>query len=422
MKERESFKFPSNVKQIGSIDDDMKIYVEDYAYTYICQYARSESYSEKVAALVGEYIEVEGKRVTLISGIIQGKYSESISGNEIFTEETWEYIRSRKERYFKDFDIVGWLHTQSGSGTFVSEDDKKFHEENFTESYQVLFIMDSVERMDTFFVWDNKQEKLRELKGYFIYYDRNENMQEYMLDNKLVKSRAYDYVEEEKQEKQDVIVNYRRQDKMRREELHQKKVVNMLVGTSGIVVVLCFLMGLLLVQNSERMNKLEAELINVNDIYGKMALQTKDEGGGAKAVFASQDTNVQQLQSEPSSEEEINAKVTEAVTQPSTQQAENISETIEVQTQATKETQAVQPTKVQETTESVKETIAVVETTKKETTSKTHVVKEGDSLSWISTYYYGTNKMINKIMEYNNIKDPDKVTIGMTIKLPEKSD
>lgn len=411
MGDMESFKFPSSVKQIGSIDDNVKIYVEDFAHTYMYQYAKSESCKEKVGVLVGKYIEVEGKTVVLISGLIQGKYSENVNGNEIFTDETWEYIKTRKERYFKDFQIVGWLHAQPGSGISISEDDKQFHEEYFIESYQVLFVMDSIERMDIFFVWDNEQENLRELNGYFIYYDRNDNMQEYMLDNKLVKSRTYDYKEgrEETEAKEDVIANYRKHDRVRKEELHQKKVVNMLVGTSGVVVVLCFLMGLLLVQNSERMNRMEAELVNVNDVYNKLTGKIMPSDGATAVVFASQDEPITEKQSEPSSEEEINATVTEPVTQ-STTVAETPAATKEVTTEAP--TPEVTTVAIQETT-----TTPVQETTQTPA-PLTHVVQEGDSLSWISKHYYGTNKMINKIMEYNNIKDPDKVIIGMSLKLP----
>lgn len=409
-----SFEFPSNVKQIGSIDDNMKVYIEDYAYKYICQYARAETHSEKIGVLIGEYIEVDKQNIVLISGFIQGKYSDNINGVLTFTDKTWEYIKTRQDRYYRNFEIVGWLHTQPGNGVSISEDDKRFHEENFIEQYQVLFLVDSIEKIDCFFVWDN--EKLRQLNGYFIYYDKNDCMREYMIDNKLVKSKSYDYKEDNPPEKEDVAVSYKRLDRNRREEMHQKKVLNLLVGTSGIVVVLCFLMGLLLVQNSQRMNKLETELTSVYKHLNNKAKSSEDTA----QVFAYQEestTNLVQQQSteitqpvttatqeetESSKVEETTIKetekVTEATTQPITQEQE---ETTQPQTQP--QTQA-QPT--------------TQPSTNQNTIPATHLVREGDSLSWISKHYYGTNKMINKIMEYNNIKDPNKVYIGMEIKLP----
>ena len=38
---------PSNVKQMGSIEEGIRIYVEDYVYTYLYQYARSGGNKEK---------------------------------------------------------------------------------------------------------------------------------------------------------------------------------------------------------------------------------------------------------------------------------------------------------------------------------------------------------------------------------------
>ncbi len=49
----------------------------------------------------------------------------------------------------------------------------------------------------------------------------------------------------------------------------------------------------------------------------------------------------------------------------------------------------------------------------------TYIVQPGDTLSEISTYFYGTKKYVQAIMECNNIKNADKVYVGMTLKLPE---
>lgn len=422
-----SFEFPSNVKQIGSIDESMKVYVEDYAYRYICQYARSETHSEKIGVLVGEYIEIEGQNIVLISGFIQGKYSDNVNGILTFTDETWEYVKTRQDRYYKDFEIIGWLRTQPGNGTTISDDDRKFHEEHFFEPYQVLFIMDSIEKVDAFFVWDNEQ--LRELNGYFIYYAKNECMQEYIIDNKLVKSRSYDYREDNPPEKEDAIVNYRRLDRNRREEIHQKKVLNMLVGTSGIVVVLCFLMGLLLIQNSQRMSKLETEL---TDVYKQISGKSRISDNETALVFASQDETIAQNQSEDYGEENIiptkeeestisKENVTEATTKEVQESSQESTEnTTEPTTQKQEETTAQTEAATQTTTQKQEQPTTQSQQAKQNDLPEFHLVKEGDSLSWISKHYYGTNKMINRIMEYNDIKDPDRVYIGMEIKLPKE--
>ena len=70
---RAEFAMPKRTKQMGGIEQRLRIFVEDYVYTYLYQYGRSGGGAEKLAALVGKYYELEGQRVLLISGAIQAK-------------------------------------------------------------------------------------------------------------------------------------------------------------------------------------------------------------------------------------------------------------------------------------------------------------------------------------------------------------
>lgn len=421
METKESFKFPSNVKQIGSIDDEFKVYIEDFAYTYICQYAKTELGKDKVGVLVGDYIETDDKKVILISGMIQGKYSDNSEGDGNFTEETWEYIKAKRERYFSKYKILGWIHTKYGTGITLSDEDIEFHKDYFFEPYQVLLILDIAERIDTFFCWDDEGKDLRELDGYFIYYEKNDDMQEYMLSNKIAKSKIYISEEEDQlAEKEDVIVNYRKHDRIKREELHQKKILNMLVGTSGVVVVLCFLMGLLLVQNSERMNKLEKELVKINNAYEDLNLAEMNKtSNGTATVFASQDEAINQNKVEPVSEKE--SQVIDEIKE----SEESSTKPAETETQKPSETETSPKEDNKTETEKAKPASESTAPSQPETKAannipETHTVKEGENLSWISRHYYGTNKMVNKIMEYNNIDNPDKIVVGTVLKLPKE--
>ena len=37
------FRIPNNIRQIGEIQGNQKIYIEDYAYTYLCRIASEDS-------------------------------------------------------------------------------------------------------------------------------------------------------------------------------------------------------------------------------------------------------------------------------------------------------------------------------------------------------------------------------------------
>lgn len=51
---------------------------------------------------------------------------------------------------------------------------------------------------------------------------------------------------------------------------------------------------------------------------------------------------------------------------------------------------------------------------------KTHIVKQGDSMSAITRLYYGDTTLLNKLCKYNNISDPDKIIQGQKILIPPK--
>lgn len=63
----------------------------------------------------------------------------------------------------------------------------------------MFFVVDPTDRLDRFYVLNENGSALRPVKGYFVYYDKNVQMQEYMLANSLVhpKDRGEDNEEEE---------------------------------------------------------------------------------------------------------------------------------------------------------------------------------------------------------------------------------
>ena len=48
------FRIPNNIRQIGEIQGNQKIYIEDYAYTYLCRIASEDSAKGRAAILLGQ--------------------------------------------------------------------------------------------------------------------------------------------------------------------------------------------------------------------------------------------------------------------------------------------------------------------------------------------------------------------------------
>ena len=60
---------PKNVRQIGNVCDEPKIYVEDYVDTFLGQLQEKAMEKPVAAALTGEITKCEDKVVVYISGI-----------------------------------------------------------------------------------------------------------------------------------------------------------------------------------------------------------------------------------------------------------------------------------------------------------------------------------------------------------------
>ena len=57
--------FPKNVKQIGNVCDEPKIYVEDYVDTYLNQLKEKAESIPAAAVLTGEILKMDGQDVEI---------------------------------------------------------------------------------------------------------------------------------------------------------------------------------------------------------------------------------------------------------------------------------------------------------------------------------------------------------------------
>ena len=350
---------PARVKQMGGIDSTVRIFMEDYVYTYLYQYGRSEGGKEKLAVLVGRHYVVNGQETILISGAIQGKRTVQENGLERFTEETWEHVGGEMETYFKGMMIVGWVHCQPGFGAFLMTKDEEMHRAYFKEKWQVLFVLDTVDKLDTFYVYDEEGKGLRQARGYFIYYDKNREMQEYMLENSLVRPKEEEpkktEVESEsrpaQQERMDAAQEIRRvlQKRERIVKQARKEHDRMLVLVSCVLCIVCITLGIAMMQSLNRLRTVETELVAMQSTY--QALAEDFEGVKTQSVFA--------LQQKPATEEKADRNE-----------------------------------------------------------AKKYVVEGGDSLGYISRKFYGDNSGIDQIMEMNGLEDADMIYAGQVLWIP----
>ncbi len=356
---------PNNIKQIGSINDGNRIYMEDYACTYLEQYAHSDV-KEKIAVLVGRNLTIDNENILFISGVIQGKYTVVKNGITELTEKSWQYINKQLKLYFKELEIVGWSYIQPGYEDYISEKLCDFQKNNITKGFQVLYTIDPTENISGFYKWNNTEGVFDSIKGYIIYYEKNEGMHEYMLENKIkvineeniVKTKPKD-AGAKAREAASKRTSYRARRKL---AINQSRAINLLGSVSFVMLLVCFIMGAGLVQNDERIRDMEMKLT---------ALESQFQS--SQSVFA--------LSNESTTAEII---TTEALTEPYS--------------------------------EAVTEAATQVETKQPQYTQ--YRVKSGDTLIGISKSTYGTAARVSDIRELNNIAG-NKIITGDILLLPQ---
>lgn len=195
---------PRNIRQIGTPEEKNRIYIEDYVMTYLKQMANPNSSYARGAILVGEIYDNGIGTVIFISGAIALQNLELDLTGATFDGDTWDGIYQEVKKNFSDLRVVGWFLSRMGFSTQINDSILMLHMNNFCEKQQVLFVMDSLEDDDAFYM--EKDGGLQRQSGYFIYYARNEAMQNYMIgeNTETVKQNAIDEKDGE------VIENYKK--------------------------------------------------------------------------------------------------------------------------------------------------------------------------------------------------------------------
>ena len=361
---------PKNIKQIGEVSSDKKIYIEDYAFTYINSIAYNNPSDSQAGVLLGENQTDGDEKCVFIKGIIKAKLGTEVEEKGVyFNESVWNGIYSDVEKYFPDLSVVGWFAAIPEVTPERMMKLKKIHLDNFAGTMKTFYLIDTVEKEENFYLYENGE--LKKQKGYVCFYERNYEMQEYMLERRERKS---------SEDGPDKVMKSIRNIIREKEELHeQKKNARFMYGVSTFMVIVILVIGINLMNNYQKMKKFDKSISSL------------------MVQMSGNDTATQE-EVVPINKLEGGVYPTEAETTRQTAgtgavSTENVTVT------------AAQPVEEQTVAATVNEV-------------KTYTVKAGDTIMGICKKYYGDTSKCNEVIAYNNIKDENFLYIGQQIKLP----
>lgn len=350
----QNLKLPKNIRQVGQTEGKVRIYVEDYVVTFLNQLAQDSPMEEKLAILLGETLVQEDNYYIFVQGAVAVENMNIQEDHIGFTSGIWSKIYEDIKTYFGDTKVAGWFLTRPGKTLKLTDHLTKTHTENFPGEGKLLMITDPMDKEEQFYIYMKGKLKLQ--KGYYIYYERNETMQNYMIE--------YNREREKTNLLNQVVVD----DKESAD--HEKHRSASLRGIS-------------LKNNSvKKMTGYAAALTFLLVATSAVAIIYRTNLGGVRTMFHSQQT-----------------------------------EQVKAETQLETETEAPEESYKSSWTETETEAGAV-DAMSTSVQGTTYIVEEGDTLAKISLKYYHSMAYVDEICRMNNIEDADYIYPGMTITLP----
>lgn len=386
---------PKNIKQIGDVSSDKKIYIEDYAFTYINSIAYNSPQEEQAGVLLGELAKEGNERCVFVKGVIKAALGDTSDTGIYFNENIWNKIYSDTEKYFPDLSVVGWFAVMPEVTDERMARLKKLHLDNFAGNMKTLYLVDTVEKEEHFYLYENGT--LKRQKGYVCFYERNYEMQEYMLERSEKKS-----CEDASDDR--VIRNIRNVIREKEELKEQRKSGSFMYGVSAFLVVVIIVIGINLMNNYEKMKRLNQSVDNLmNQLEGN---ERGGQDGDDKDVHDAEASGDISVDGDAIKVNRLSGDVYPLEENSTSDKTER--ETVSDNNAASETTQAI----------SESETDASVSSVKTDSYSM-YTVKQGDTLMGICKRYYGTTTKYQEVMQYNGLDDSDMLYIGQQIKLPE---
>lgn len=388
---------PKNITQIGEVDKHCRIYVEDYVVSYIKQMNGIAQNKDIAIALYGRKTVEDGVSYVFVYGSAKLNFLQKAVRHLSQAQE--QEIEKLRKKYFSEMKFLGYRIL---NGEMV-------------EGFQIC-----------------EQDICRYVEGYAQFYEKNDSMLAYMLENRgeevppeKVDQEKYETVrkrQEERRQHQEEQRQHRENGYPEQEKIIQMPTVGlrrMKMAATGVFVLLCVVALALMKQESTGESLGEAARQAMSSMMEQKLPDAEEEAEQTSTLVAEDKLEDALRQENAAANTEITDVTPETVaTEPPTDS--NVAETA---TQMTEETTQEATQSAEPVSEDVIPTTPVPEPTAESSVQAvsqpvSYTIKRGDTLIGISIRNYGSNARVSEICSLNGIKDPDDIKIGQEILLP----
>lgn len=424
---------PKNITQIGEADRTCKIYVEDYVVSYMKQLSRQTQNKGPAIALYGKYTKEQTLSYFFIYGACQ-ILSISKEVRHLSQAQNQEVERLR-QHYFPEYVFLGY-HIFDGE---------------MAEGMHIL-----------------EQDTCRYIKGYACFYEKNDSMLAYMVENKAQAHEPEQYGQEKydrakaRQEERrnqyeqrgrrpgsgaDTLDKSRmRTEKDSQEVLRGASLKTMRMSAAAVFAVLC-LIGVAAITREngegtigERANQFLAQFSDKQS-ESDDAMQGNGETESSSDIHNSgtlmaENSLIDAIRQEnqdatPVSGSAVSVQPTQTAESEESVPSEEAPDVQPEQGTPGQDSQPEQPSQESPTPESQEpleqenpdaQDVAAqgpaISEIESQQQPQSYVIQQGDTLIGISTRRYGNDSYVQAICELNGITNADNIQIGQKILLP----
>lgn len=379
-------RLPNNVRQVGETMQGTRFFIEDYVMTFLRKNIE-EKREEGLVVFVGKKGIQSARGCVFIYGAIPVECAVS-TGADALDSHKWKEIYQTVQEYFPQGEIFGFGCGVGIWNSQIDESIRKIQKEHFCADNRLFFLADLGEKEEKVFSYE--KEELRELSGYVVFFDKNTQMQEYMLSRNPSKSFEGEYCDEVTKNIRDVI-------QKKSENAEYKRVAT--YGMSVMLFLLSAIGAVLLFQSTQRIRNLQETIETLSNAAGSVATESAIENGAAITVEATETPKVSHS---------IQDKEKKVVTS-------KPKKTIKPESKSTKKPVAM-------ITPTITRKPATAQPTKKAVYNAGYRVKAGDTLSQIVWRQYHNMECMALVKKVNRIDDGDKIKEGQYLLLPVYDD
>lgn len=248
-------KLPKNIRQIGERDQIVKLYVEDYVNTYLKRLYPAGGQDLRVGLLLGEVRNQDGTPYLFVDGALEMEGVTRDGEKVAFTDEAWKQAYQAMEQSFPRRNILGWFLCGAPGSNLSPLNYWKQHGQYFSGKNQLMYLNSGLEGEEALYV--ASEDGFYKLRGYCIFYERNQMMQDYMVSRK-------DARRVETGTRDVVIRDFRqRMENKKVEAVRRKSTVGTLGTVCGALSVVVLAGGVVMFNNYHKMKAMESVIASV---------------------------------------------------------------------------------------------------------------------------------------------------------------